>query len=62
MPIGYVAKDVRIALETAQRLGAAAPLAEKVLELWQAAGAALGPGCDQAEIVRYWENESGVRL
>jgi 3-hydroxyisobutyrate dehydrogenase len=62
MPIGFVAKDVRIAVETAQRLGAAAPLAEKVLALWQAAGAALGPGCDQAEIVRYWENESGVRL
>jgi 3-hydroxyisobutyrate dehydrogenase len=62
MPIGFVAKDVRIAVETAQRLGAAAPLAQKVLELWQAAGAALGSGCDQAEIVRYWENESGVRL
>jgi 3-hydroxyisobutyrate dehydrogenase len=62
MPIGFVAKDVRIAVDTAQRLGAAAPLAQSVLALWQAAGAALGPGCDQAEIVRYWENESGVQL
>ena len=62
MPIGFVAKDLGIAVDTARRLGAAAPLAEKVLALWQAAGAALGPGCDQAEIVRYWENESGVRL
>ncbi|MPZ46633.1 MAG: NAD-binding protein [Betaproteobacteria bacterium] len=62
MPIGFIAKDLRIAVDTAQRLGAAAPLAEKVLALWQAAGAALGPACDHTEIVRYWERESGVQL
>ena len=62
MPIGFIAKDLRIAVEAAQRIGAAAPLAAKVLELWQAAGAALGPDCDQAEVVRYWESESGVSL
>ncbi len=62
MPIGFIAKDLRIAVDTAQRLGAAAPLAEKVLALWEAAGAALGPGCDQAEIVRYWERASAVEI
>jgi len=62
MPIGFIAKDLRIAVEAAQRAGAAAPLAEKVLNLWQAAGEALGASCDQSEIVRYWEQESGVRI
>jgi 3-hydroxyisobutyrate dehydrogenase len=62
MPLAFIAKDLRIAVDAAHRLGAAAPLAEKVLELWQAAAAALGPQCDQAEVVRYWENERGVRL
>jgi 3-hydroxyisobutyrate dehydrogenase len=62
MPIGFIAKDLRIAVDAAQRLGARAPLAEKVLALWQDAGAALGPMCDQAEIVRYWERESGIEI
>jgi 3-hydroxyisobutyrate dehydrogenase len=62
MPIGFIAKDLRIAVDAAHRLGAAAPLAEKVLELWQAAAEVLGPMCDQAEIVRYWESRSEVRL
>jgi 3-hydroxyisobutyrate dehydrogenase len=62
MPIGFIAKDLRIAVDAAQRLGAAAPLAQQVLALWQAAAQALGPDCDQTEIVRYWERESGVAL
>jgi 3-hydroxyisobutyrate dehydrogenase len=62
MPIEFIAKDLRIAVDAAHRLGAAAPLAEKVLELWQGAGQALGPACDQAEIARYWESLSEVRL
>jgi 3-hydroxyisobutyrate dehydrogenase len=62
MAIGFVAKDLRIAVEAARRAGAAAPLAEQVLALWQAAGEELGAACDQAEIVRYWERKSGVQL
>jgi 3-hydroxyisobutyrate dehydrogenase len=62
MPLSYNAKDLRIAVDEAHRHGAAAPLAEKVLELWQAAAAALGGQCDQAEVVRYWESRSGVEL
>lgn len=62
MPIGFIAKDLRIALDTARQIGAPAPLADKVLELWQAAGAALGAERDQAEVARYWERASGVQL
>jgi 3-hydroxyisobutyrate dehydrogenase len=62
MPIGFIAKDLRIAVDAASRAGAGAPLAEKVLELWQAAGASLGANCDQTEVVRYWESLSGVRI
>jgi 3-hydroxyisobutyrate dehydrogenase len=62
MAMGFIAKDVKIALDTAQAIGAAAPLAERVSELWSAAAAKLGPACDQAEIVRYWEEATGVKL
>jgi 3-hydroxyisobutyrate dehydrogenase len=62
MPIGFIAKDLRIAVDAAGRAGAAAPLAEKVLELWQAAGTSLGTDCDQAEVVRYWETRSDVQI
>jgi 3-hydroxyisobutyrate dehydrogenase len=62
MALGFIAKDVRIALDTAQAGGGYAPLAERVSELWSAAAEKLGPGVDQTEIVRYWEEASGVKL
>jgi 3-hydroxyisobutyrate dehydrogenase len=62
MALGFIAKDVRIALDTAQAGGGFAPLAERVSELWSAAAEKLGPGVDQTEIVRYWEEASGVKL
>lgn len=62
MTIGFIAKDLRIAVDTAQRLGAAAPLAEQVLALWEAAAAELGAGCDQTEIVRYWERAGAAGI
>jgi len=62
MAMGFIAKDVRIALSTAQSTGAIAPLAERVSELWSAAAEKLGPERDQTEITRYWEEASGVRL
>jgi len=55
MALGFIAKDVRIAKDTAQSIGAFAPLVEKVSELWSAAAEKLGPHVDQTEIVRYWE-------
>jgi 3-hydroxyisobutyrate dehydrogenase len=62
MALGFIAKDVAIALDTARALGAFAPLGERVCELWAAAAQKLGAGLDQTEIVRYWEDATGVRL
>jgi 3-hydroxyisobutyrate dehydrogenase len=62
MAMGFIAKDVKIALETARSIGAAAPLAERVSELWSAAAEKLGAERDQTEVARYWEEATGVRL
>ena len=62
MALGFIAKDVKIARDTARSIGAYAPLAEKVSELWSAASEKLGAQVDQTEIVRFWEEATGVRL
>lgn len=62
MALGFIAKDVKIARDTARSIEAFAPLAEKVSELWSAAAEKLGPDIDQTEIARYWEEASGVKL
>jgi 3-hydroxyisobutyrate dehydrogenase len=62
MALGFIAKDVKIAADTAHAIGAFAPLAEKVAELWAAAAEQIGAGRDQTEIARYWEEATGVRL
>jgi 3-hydroxyisobutyrate dehydrogenase len=62
MAMSFIAKDVRIAVETARSVGAFAPLGEKVSELWSAASDKLGGNLDQTEIARYWEEATGVRL
>ena len=62
MAMQFIAKDVKIAVDSAHSIGAAAPLAEKTAELWAAACEQLGGKLDQTEIVRYWESASGVKL
>lgn len=62
MALGFIAKDVRIAVDVAHAIGAAVPLGETVLELWNAAAEKIGAGVDQTEIVRYWEEATGVKL
>ncbi len=62
MAMQFISKDVKIAVDTAHGIGAAAPLAEKTAELWAAACEQLGGKLDQTEIVRYWEDASGVKL
>ncbi|HXF66070.1 MAG TPA: NAD(P)-dependent oxidoreductase [Burkholderiales bacterium] len=62
MALGFIAKDVAIAVEAARSAGAFAPLGERVSELWAAAAEKLGAARDQTEIVRYWEEASGVEL
>ncbi len=62
MAMQFIAKDVKIAVDAAKSIGAAAPLAEKTAELWTAACEQLGGTRDQTEIARYWEDAAGVKL
>ena len=62
MAMGFIAKDVKIAVETAKSIGAFAPLSERVSELWSAAAEKLGYDLDQTQVARYWEEASGVSL
>ena len=62
MAMGLIAKDVRIAIETARAAGAATPLGDCVAGLWEAAAKELGGRLDQTEIVRYWESRAGVEI
>jgi 3-hydroxyisobutyrate dehydrogenase len=62
MALGFIAKDVKIAVDVAHAIGAAVPLGETVSELWNAAADKVGAGVDQTEIVRYWEEATGVKL
>ncbi|KPK13774.1 MAG: hypothetical protein AMJ67_17070, partial [Betaproteobacteria bacterium SG8_41] len=62
MAMGFIAKDVKIAVDTAHAIGAFAPLGERVSELWSAAAQKLGAGLDQTEIARYWEEANGITL
>ena len=62
MALSFIAKDVKIAVDTAHAIGAAVPLGEKVSELWDDAVVKVGAKVDQTEIVRYWEEATGVKL
>ena len=62
MAMGFIAKDVKIAVDTAKSIGAYAPLGERVSELWSAAVEKLGYDLDQTQVARYWEEATGVRL
>ncbi len=62
MALSFIAKDVKIAVDVAHAIGAAVPLGEKVSELWCDAVKKVGANVDQTEIVRYWEEASGVKL
>lgn len=62
MAMGFIGKDLKIAVDTAKAIGGFAPLAERVSELWSAAVEKLGYDLDQTEIARYWEEANGVTL
>jgi 3-hydroxyisobutyrate dehydrogenase len=62
MAMGFIAKDLKIAVATAKSIGGYAPLAERVSELWSAAVEKLGYDLDQTEIARYWEEANGITL
>lgn len=62
MALSFIAKDVKIAVDMAHAIDAAVPLGEKVSELWSEAVTKVGATVDQTEIVRYWEDATGVKL
>lgn len=62
MAMGFIAKDVKIAVDTAHAIGAHVPLGERVSELWSAAAGKLGADLDQTQVARYWEEASNVKL
>ena len=62
MAMAFIAKDLKIAVDTAHSIGAAVPLGERVHELWAAAVEKLGPDLDQTQVARYWEEATGVQL
>jgi 3-hydroxyisobutyrate dehydrogenase len=62
MALSFIAKDVKIAVDMAHAIDAAVPLGEKVSELWNDAATKVGAKVDQTEIVRYWEEATGVKL
>lgn len=62
MALSFIAKDVKIAVDMAHAISAAVPLGERVSELWNDAVIKVGAGVDQTEIVRYWEEATGVKL
>jgi 3-hydroxyisobutyrate dehydrogenase len=62
MAMGFIGKDLKIAVDTAKSIGGFAPLAERVSQLWSDAVEKLGYNLDQTEIARYWEEANGVTL
>lgn len=62
MPIGLIAKDVTIVVNFGRSIGAVAPLAEEVRDIWIEGRNAFGATADQTEIVKLWEHRSGVTL
>ncbi len=62
MALGLIAKDVKIAVDLAHAIGAAAPLGDRVSEIWADAAVQVGARADQTEIARVWEAASGVTL
>lgn len=62
MALGLITKDIGIAVNTAKALGAYAPLAECTLAQWLKAVEQFGGQPDQTEVVRLWEQASGIKL
>ncbi|BBK38821.1 oxidoreductase [Allostella sp. ATCC 35155] len=56
---GLMVKDLRTALEVAEATGEPAEFARLCTEIWARAEAAIGPGSDHTEIVRYLEEIAG---
>jgi 3-hydroxyisobutyrate dehydrogenase len=62
MTLGLIAKDVSIATDFGNSIGAMTPLASCVRDLWKAAEAKIGANADQTEVARLWEEGNAIRL
>lgn len=62
MSMGFITKDLKIAVDTAQAIGAHAPLAGLTHALWAEAVEKFGGQLDQTAVARLWETASGVTL
>lgn len=62
MAIGLIAKDVKIAADAAEAVGARADFARRCFELWKEASDRYGFTRDQSEVARLWEDAAGVEL
>lgn len=62
MAMGLIAKDVAIAAAIGEHVDARHSIATHTAALWREASERYGPARDQAEVVRLWEDDSGVEL
>ena len=62
MAMGFITKDLKIAVDTAQSIGAYAPLARLTHALWAQAVEKFGGQLDQTEVAKLWEQATGVSL
>jgi 3-hydroxyisobutyrate dehydrogenase len=60
--LGLLAKDVAIAAELGEAVGAEAPLSRLLSELWAKAAAGEGTDADHSAALRHWERLNEMRL
>jgi 3-hydroxyisobutyrate dehydrogenase len=60
--LGLLAKDVAIAADLVDAIGADAPVCRLLRELWAEASTAMGGGVDHSAALRHWEQQNGVEL
>jgi 3-hydroxyisobutyrate dehydrogenase len=60
--LGLLAKDVGIAADLVEAIGADAPVCKLLRELWAEAATAVGGSVDHSVALRHWEQENGVEL
>ena len=60
--LGLLAKDVGIAADLVDAIGADAPVCRLLRELWADASTAMGGGVDHSVALRHWEQRNGVEL
>lgn len=60
--LGLLAKDVKIAADLAAQVGADAPIAKLISELWSGARDGLGGDVDHSRAAGYWESRSAASM